>query len=223
MAAGKGFVGKDFDILKDGGRLLSMLGRETSPISHERQASQSHLAGGAFDLEAAAIALLKLIDQIPQEDFMFTDKVVSLASGTGRTVLHFSASLGFERFLQVLLMCGVDPDYPDNIGYTALHFAALYGHIGCTRLLLREGADASAINAEGCTALELGMDSNHRTVVEFLKTHMAIEADVDDFGGEQGDKDDHVSHARILVVPGLNDSYISDVPPGSNQNDIRAK
>ena len=81
-----------------------------------------------MDLEAAAVEMLKLLDQSPRQNFISTAEAVLLASSAEQTALHLSASLGFERLSKELVVRGVYPDQDDINGYTALHFAVLYGH-----------------------------------------------------------------------------------------------
>lgn len=200
MFAGTRLLGKEFDLHRDGPRLLPLLCPEP-PSNPFRQETGSQLRSDACALEAAAVGLLKLVDQSPRETIAFTAEMVSLASDTKRTILHFGASLGFEQFLQELMARGADPDQRDNTGCTALHFAALFGHIGCTHLLLHEGADADIVNAEGDTALNIALKSNRHAIVELLKAYMAVEADVADSSGERedGDLEAHMPHEKVAL------------------------
>jgi len=211
-------LGNEFDLHKDGPRLLPILCPEPSlNLSREETRPQSRLGACTFDLEAAAMALLKFVDRSPQEHFASIAEVDSFASDSGRTVFHFGAALGFERFLQELVARGVDIDQPDNTGCTALHFAALFGHNNCTRLLLLEGADADIVNAEGDTALDIALESNHRAIVELLEAHMSVEVDVSDSSDKQWD--DKIGH-HILhkSPPESDDPHAAKSAPRSDDN-----
>jgi len=218
MFAGMRLLGNEFDLHKDGPRLLPILCPEPSlNPSREETRPQSRPGACSFNLEVAAMALLKFIDRSSRERFVSIAEVDSFASDTGRTVLHFGAALGFERFLQELVARGVDIDQPDNTGCTALHFAALFGHNNCTRLLLLEGADADIVNAEGDTALDIALESNHRAIVELLEAHMPVEADVSDSSDKQGD--DKVGHHILRKSPPKSDDpHAAKSVPGSDAN-----
>jgi len=206
MAAGTSLKGSEFDIYKDGPRLLGIIYSEPSPSSSrgETRGPQSRSEEFIFDLEATAIALLKLVDESPRVASMAA--VVSLASDIGQTVLHFGASLGFERFLQELMAYGVNPDQPDATGWTALHFAALFGHIGCTRSLLLAGADTNVVNGEGDTALHIALRSDHGAVAKLLESHMSGVTNSND--EQEGDKiEHHISHKKLEL--GFDDSRVA--------------
>jgi hypothetical protein len=233
MAAGTGLKGSEFDIYKDGPRLLRIIypepSREPSPSSSrgETRGPQPRSEEFVFDLEATAIALLRLVDESPRVASMAA--VVSLASDTGKTVLHFGASLGFERFVQELMAYGVDPDQPDTTGYTALHFAALFGQIGCARSLLLAGADTDVVNGEGDTALHIALRSDHGAIAKLLESYMPGAANSND--EQEGDElEHHISHEKLEI--GFDDprvtrsthghvAYVSRLQAGKKVKDKR--
>lgn len=170
-AAGWVLLGHDADVATIGNHLFGALQRFPALLDWlNREASaQPPFQVAGIDLEAAAVEMLKLLDQSPQQDFLSTAEAVLLGSSAGQTVLHMTASLGFDRLSKELIMQGVDPNQRDVNGYTALHFAALYGHTRCARVLVQGGAEANVVNEEGLTALEIALNFNHCSVVRFLK------------------------------------------------------
>jgi len=198
-------LGREIDIIQEGGSFIDALHRRPSSEPHsQRMPEQSHIQG-TLELEAAAIELLKLVDRSAENDFMIA---VLIPSDAGQTVLHLTASLGFERLLQELIVRGVGFDHRDFNGYTALHFAALYGHIECARMLVDGGADPDIINTNGRTAAEIAQEAGHSTIAEFLK--MSMKADTDK-GIKQKDGKDGASQGALVPEP---NNPASDFPPG---------
>ena len=81
----------------------------------------------------------------------------------GRAALHYSAGIGSEEAVALLLANGADPDGPDKDGYTPLHLAAGYMNLPIVELLLQAGADPEVEDSAGRSASAL---------VEDLKANM---------------------------------------------------
>ena len=148
--------------------------------------SSSRFQGGSPNLEAAAVSTLKLIGQSLGTNLASTKGASLVILDTGQTVLHLGASLGFDRFVQGLIVHEIRLDQSDVNGYTALHFAALYGHLDCAYLLVCGGADADIVNIDGHTAFEIALDSNHETVAQLLNARTEAVSAVKDSGSERG-------------------------------------
>ena len=206
-------LGREIDIVQEGGSFIDALHRRPSSEPHsQRTPEQSHFQG-TLELEAAAIELLKLVDRSAENDFTIA---VLTPSDAGQTVLHLTASLGFARLLQELIVRGVSFDHRDFNGYTALHFSALYGHIECARLLVDGGADPDIINTNGHTALEIAQESGHSAIAEFLK--MSTQADADK-GIKQKDHKDDASQGALVPEP---NNPASDFPPAKRKTGERS-
>jgi hypothetical protein len=205
---------RKIDIAKEGGVFLNALYQGPSPQPHSHWTQyRSNFQEGTLELEGAAIGLLKLVDERVGRDPTSTVAPDLPVSDTGQTVLHLSASLGFARLLQELIVRRVNLDQRDFNGNTALHFAALHGHMDCTRFLVNGGADPAIINKHGRTALEIALESNYHTVVEFLEMDIKAGANVRDPGNEQRDGKDGASQGAL--DPGPTISSTSRSPPGN--------
>jgi hypothetical protein len=197
----------------DGEVRVDRVGQRLMAIVEEcHTASQTVLRASrqatTIDLEAAAIELLTLLDQSSRHCSVCMAEAVVLASDTGRTLLHLSASLGFEHLLKVLLEQGVDSNLRDANGFTALHFAALYGHADCVRLLVHQGADFTATDASGRAATQVAREAAHYDAAEFSEAREIVEA-TDDCGPSAHDLAAHSDHDSINETPKayhLNDS-----------------
>ena len=61
-----------------------------------------------------------------------------------RTALHWVASRGMDRILEVLLPYGPELDAKDRDGHTPLHHASIKGHLSMRRSLLVHGSNVNA-------------------------------------------------------------------------------
>lgn len=61
-------------------------------------------------------------------------------------LLHLPAERGDTAALETMLVCGFDPNVPDENQVTALHRAAMRGRVECVRLLLAHGAAVDALD-----------------------------------------------------------------------------
>jgi hypothetical protein len=198
--AGWVLLGQDADIATIGNHLFQAFQRFPSLVNwlNREAATRPSSQVADIDLEAAAVDMLKLLDQSPLQDFLSIAEAVLLASSAGQTALHLSASLGYERLSKELMARGVDPDQRDVNGYSALHFAAFYGQADCARVLVRGGADAYIFNEEGLTALEISRNSNRHSVVEFLEE---VADTLKGATGERRSREDSISCERSALEP----------------------
>eukprot|EP00966_Prymnesium_polylepis_P116728 2697957-Prymnesium_polylepis.1 len=77
--------------------------------------------------------------------------------------LHIAASMGHTRFVQLLLVAGVDATVVEQ-GVTALHSAAFQNKPDVVAVLLGAGADPDAAQSDGSTALLEASAAGHVAV-----------------------------------------------------------
>ena len=132
---------------------------------HQRQiaALQASLAG-SMDLETALLKCLELIDF---DDSQFQAQY-NLRRPNGQSVLHLSASLGFERLVAGLLARGANPDLRDRNGMSPMHMAALNDHPHIVRRLLLARGDPSLRSLLGYTPADMASSSAVLNAVKAL-------------------------------------------------------
>jgi ankyrin repeat protein len=193
-----------------GRRLMTILEEYGSNQQTGQTISQSSLHLSVTDLEIAAVEVLVLLDQSRIQPSMSMAEAVLLAADAGQTLLHLSASLGFESLLKILLEHGVDPNLSDANGFTALHFATLYGHVQCVRLLVRKGADVNLMDMWGRTAQYVALESHYDDVAEFLEAQEADSVNMEEFVNESGNKQEPGFLKGTEIEPqGLNSLSLS--------------
>ncbi|MCJ1357590.1 MAG: hypothetical protein MMC33_007586 [Icmadophila ericetorum] len=131
---------------------------------HQRQmaALQASLTG-PMDSETALLKCLELIDF---DDSQFQAQY-NLQRPNGQSVLHLSASLGFERLVAGLLARGANPDLRDRNGMSPMHMAALNGHPHIVRRLLLARGDPSLRSLRGYTPADMASSA---AVLNAVKT-----------------------------------------------------
>ncbi|MEI6558263.1 MAG: ankyrin repeat domain-containing protein [Rhodospirillaceae bacterium] len=100
----------------------------------------------------------------------------------GTTPLIWACQYGSEKFVQLLLEAGADPNLADEEGETPLHVAAFGGYEECVRLLLFHGACVDARTDIGKTPLMNGAQSGSTETVELFLAAGASVHDVDAAG-----------------------------------------
>lgn len=73
-----------------------------------------------------------------------------------------------------LLSFGADVNSKSNNNSTALMFAARNNYLEVVKLLVKHGADINAKNDKGSTAISIANFYEHKNVVEYLNTLMAL-------------------------------------------------
>ena len=86
---------------------------------------------GALSLETA---LLKCLDLMDLDDSPFQAQLNARIANR-QSILHLSASLGYNRLVAGLLARGANPDLQDRNGMSPMHMAALNGHSQIVRRL----------------------------------------------------------------------------------------
>lgn len=216
--AGWILLGCDTDVQTVGAHLLEKLGVPPSLLNWVNGGPSTQGSAQVMDTgpEGAAIEVLKLLDL--RQDYMSTAEAVLLASNSGQTVLHLSASLGFKRLLKELIVRGVDPSDRDVNGYTTLHFTALFGHTNCVGTLVREGTDTDVVTVDGRTAREIALDSNHYAIAELLDPRVTAVADVPDARSQRETREGHTPPGAMVLEP--NESSAVSSPPSAQWNTV---
>lgn len=197
------YIGGEVKVSDVGRSLMTILEEYGSDQQMGQTVPQSSLHPSATDLETAAVEVLTLLDQGPIQPSMSMTEAVLLAADVGQTLLHLTASLGFESLLTILLDHRVDPDLRDANGFTALHFTALYGHVRCTRLLVHEGADVDLMDIWGRTAQHVALESNHQDVAAANRINFVEFASEDDNGRKPRFVKGTETEPQSLDSPGL--------------------
>ena len=107
--------------------------------------------GAMMDLESAVLSCLNLVDL---DDSPFQANFNS-RNGSGQSMLHLSASLGYYRLTAGLLARGANPDIRDNNGMSPTHLASLRGHQRVIRKLRSAGADPTLRSLNGFTPADM--------------------------------------------------------------------
>jgi hypothetical protein len=66
-------------------------------------------------------------------------------NGEYTSVLHVASAFGAEDVIEVLLLCGADPNVTDRRLRTPLHYAALHRHFDSCRLLVSSGGASTLV------------------------------------------------------------------------------
>ncbi|KAG9337074.1 hypothetical protein JZ751_029842 [Albula glossodonta] len=85
-----------------------------------------------------------------------------------RTALHDAARLGMERFVDLLLKAGADPDPRSAYGLTPLALAAQCGHQDIVEILLQKGADVESQALDSATILFEAAASGNPEIISLL-------------------------------------------------------
>ena len=91
---------------------------------------------------------------------------------TGWTPLHYAASKGQLKAIEILLdnSAYIDAESPNQT--TPLMMAAGYGTADAVRLLLESGADPRLLNDKGLSAIDFAKHANQSTSVDLLDKAM---------------------------------------------------
>lgn len=98
----------------------------------------------------------------------------------GRTALHYSVALGYERIVKKLFSAGAGRYFlnrQDDRGWTALHYAAAGQFYSVCKLLLERGAATDIKNDEFLTAFDLAIKEGHRVTIETIARYAPLSSD----------------------------------------------
>ncbi|KAH8107797.1 hypothetical protein BXZ70DRAFT_912659 [Cristinia sonorae] len=112
-------------------------------------------AGETPDFETLILDALAVMDVPTSIPSPALESIISHATNSGQTLLHFAARLNFTKVTQFLLDHEIDIDARDRSGCTALHHAAMMGATECARLLIEGGAALDIVDARGKTPAEV--------------------------------------------------------------------
>ncbi|KAM9782536.1 uncharacterized protein notchl [Neosynchiropus ocellatus] len=90
---------------------------------------------------------------------------------TGRSALHWSASVNHLSLTRTLIRYGAAVDLQDNKGETPLFLAALYGCYDTARLLLLHGANLELHDRRGRRPTDVAREGMRHQVLELLLAH----------------------------------------------------
>lgn len=111
-----------------------------------------------------------LSDVAETPEFSQLDEVTPRSRGVnGETPLHWMATLGDSRGIELLIQAGAEVDAVDNNGTTPLHEAVAARQLAAVRALICAGATFDLRNGEGKTPLELALEEGFKPVLEFLE------------------------------------------------------
>jgi ankyrin repeat protein len=92
-------------------------------------------------------------------------------SVSGRTPLHWMATLGDAVGTELLLQAGANIDAVDDEGNTALHEATTSRQQGVVGVLVAHGAQVHLVNAAGQSSLEMAEADGYHPTLTLLKTN----------------------------------------------------
>lgn len=111
-----------------------------------------------------------LSDVAETPEFSQLDEVTPRSRGVnGETPLHWMATLGDSRGIELLIQAGAEVDAVDNNGTTPLHEAVAARQLAAVRALICAGATFDLRNGEGKTPLELALKEGFKPILEFLE------------------------------------------------------
>ncbi|KAH8592557.1 ankyrin repeat-containing domain protein [Bisporella sp. PMI_857] len=87
----------------------------------------------------------------------------------GCSALHFAASGGSDRTVQVILGSDADIDLPDTCGWTPLHWACRSGNRKTVQMLKDSGADSTRKDIKGWTPLDVAMFCGNGSLGDLLQ------------------------------------------------------
>eukprot|EP00755_Sulcionema_specki_P027314 Sspe_Gene.16697::Locus_5898_Transcript_2_3_Confidence_0.571_Length_1402::g.16697::m.16697 len=115
-------------------------------------------------------------DCITVEDLLplFPDLVNYGGGGTsygfiGSTALHWAASRGDLKMMNLLIDKGSDPSFQNNGGSTPLHSAAANGQVGAVELLLAKGSNPQLIDCCGDTPEDVAQPEKEKPIREVIR------------------------------------------------------
>nr|CAG8438793.1 5539_t:CDS:10 [Entrophospora candida] len=167
---------------------------------------------------------LDIATRIIQTDY---NDSISLQNRQQHTMLHFAATLGYQKLCSVLIEREIGLDVQDEYGFTALHYAAWTGRKEIVRSLLSAGADDDILNFNYQSSIDLAISRNFNDISDLIYDYDFQDSgvslsqtssnetidDSDDYLNSYNDHvntfHDHESHYSI------NKSY-------SNENDLRS-
>lgn len=109
------------------------------------------------------------------------------------TALHYAASRGHSKIVELLILANADVMSQSKTGMTALHFAAGNGHSKVVELLIRANADVMAHSMNGTMPIHSAARSGHLQIMESL---VRANSDVTTVADQQGITALHIAAFR---------------------------
>ena len=110
------------------------------------------------------VTLLRLLDMIDLDDSINQPRF-NKRNSNGHTMLHLSASLGFQCLAAALLARGANPDLRDKNGMSSMHMASLNNHVKILLKLRSVGGDPTLRSLHGYTPLDFALTDDVRSVI----------------------------------------------------------
>ena len=128
-------------------------------------------AGADVDAEIAGSTVLIDSTRHPSENFECTERLldagadVNKRSRDGSTALTIAASLGDDKYIQLLIKSGADVNIPNHQGETALISAVKHGRSQHADQFIKAGAD---VNYQGSKLLLYASEQSSSTILKTL-------------------------------------------------------
>lgn len=119
---------------------------------------------GLTDALEAEATLLRLLDMIDLDDSINQPRF-NKRNSNGHTMLHLSASLGFQRLAAALLARGANPDLRDRNGMSSMHMASMNNHVKVLLKLRSVGGDPTLRSLRGYTPFDFALTEDVRNVI----------------------------------------------------------
>ena len=165
--AGAGEVARQIMGNMNGGPSISGQSQGNSPQDAD-QLRQMLTFNSQLDRRAGLeSALLKCLELIDLGDSPHQVQI-NHPNANGQTILHWSASVGYDRLVAGLLVRGAYPDAQDRNGLSPMHMATLRGHPHIVRRLRLSGGDPELRSRRGFTPSDMALSSDVFNVVRAL-------------------------------------------------------
>ncbi len=97
---------------------------------------------------------------------------VNALTEDGWTALHFAASKGYRKIIDLLIAAKINVDAAGKVYHrTALHYAAHQGQMSAVKALLDAGADSSLCDKSGKDASQIASERGFVEIADLITNH----------------------------------------------------